>query len=256
MPKLAGVVATLENVPEAYQDKYEKNGDVFHLKEIEFDDTLPTKLAKKEKTITETNAKLGRYTKFAELSDDELEELHGLRELKKSGKPLTVDEKADLERLHGKATKKLSDDLAARDEKLTTYERELKRFKLTDPLRAIATAEKVGMFPEDFDLAWSEISSRFKLVEEEGKKARIVVLDEDGDESDIKPEDFFNKLYKQQRPKFFKGSGAGGSGAQNNAQGGKGGAYAISREQARNPATYRAAEEAAKKAGQQLTITD
>lgn len=215
MPKLLGVVDTLEGVPEAFKPNYEQKDGKFHLKEVEFEDAAPLKekLTKKEKAISDANAKLGRYTKFAELDDDELDELLRLRELKKTGKPLTVDEKAELERLHKKATDKLTVELNTEREGRKLDQVQLKKFKLTDPIRAIATSEKVGMFPEDFDLAWSEISSRFKLVEEEDKKPRIVVLDEDGDETDIKIEDFFVKLYKQQRPKFFKASDAGGGGA-------------------------------------------
>ncbi|MBK9316917.1 MAG: hypothetical protein IPM55_22125 [Acidobacteria bacterium] len=213
--KLSGTVETLDNVPESYRDRYEQQGDKYYLKEIEFDDPAEfrSKLQKKEKLLTETNAKLGRYSKLQELDDDELDNLLELREMKKQGKPLTTDEKAELERLHKKQADKLAAELNAEREARKADQAQLKRFKLTDPIRAIATSEKVGMFPEDFDLAWAEIGSRFQLVEEEGRKSKIVVLDEDGDETDIKVEDFFIKLYSQQRPKFFKASDSGGSGA-------------------------------------------
>ena len=38
-------------------------------------------------------------------------------------------------------------------------------------------------------------------------------MDEDGDPTDITPQKFFETLYKEQRPKFYAPSGAGGSGA-------------------------------------------
>lgn len=213
--KLSGVADSLESVPESFHGNYDQRDGKFYLREVEFEDPAEfrTKLNKKEKLITDANAKLGRYNKFQEFQDEELDELLTLRDLKKQGKALTTDEKAELERIHQKTVKKLTDEQLTDREKLKTYETELKRFKLTDPIRAIATSEKVGMFAEDFDLAWSEIGSRFRLMEEDGKKPRIVVLDEDGDETDIKIEDFFTKLYKQQRPKFFKPSGAAGGGA-------------------------------------------
>ena len=225
MPKLTGVVDSLESIPEAYRASYEEKDGKFHLKEIEFEDsaTVKEKLGKKEQALNAANQKLGRYGKFQELTDDELEETLTLRELKKAGKPLTVDEKAELERLNKKATDKLTSELNAEREGRKAEQAQLKKFKLTDPIRSIATSEAVGMFAEDFDLAWSEIGSRFKLVEEEGKKPRIVVLDDDGDETDIKVEDFFVKLYRQKRPKFFKASDAGGSGAVNEKKGGGGG---------------------------------
>ena len=161
--------------------------------------------------------RVSRFTKLEELGDDlDVDELLTLRELKKTGKPLTTDERAELERLHQKAVAKLTTDLQSEQEGRKSEQAALKRYELTDPIRAIATSEKIGMFAEDFDLAWSEIGGRFQLVKEESKKPRIVVLDEDGDETDIKPEDFFLKLYKQQRPKFFKASVSAGGGAHNN----------------------------------------
>ncbi len=39
------------------------------------------------------------------------------------------------------------------------------------------------------------------------------MLDEDGDQTAITPQKFFETLYKEQRPKFYAASGAGGSGA-------------------------------------------
>lgn len=256
--KLTGVADSIESIPEAYRSSYEERDGKYHLKEVEFEDPgeFRSKLSKKEKLLTETNAKLARYSKLQELDSDELDELLTLREMKKQGKPLTTDEKAELERLNKKAVDKLTAELEAEREGRKQDQAQLKRFKLTDPIRAIATSEKVGMFPEDFDLAWSEIGNRFKLVEEEGRKAKIVVLDEDGDESDVKVEDFFTKLYSQQRPKFFKASGNGGSGAAQSGRTGTANGYTIKREDAKDPQKYRTAKEQAAKAGQTLQVID
>lgn len=255
---LNGVEDSLDSVPESYRGAYEQKDGKFVLKSVEFEDPaeVKTKLTTKGRLLEEAKTKLGRYSKFQELDDDELDDLLTLREAKKAGKPLTVDEKAELERLNKKALDKLNGELATEREAHTKAQAQLKKFKLTDPIRAIATSEKVGMFAEDFDLAWSEIGGRFKLVEEDGKKARIVVLDEDGDESDVKVEDFFLKLYRQQRPKFFKASGAGGSGAHNDNRGSGGNGHAISRADAKDPHKYRAAKERADKAGVELQISD
>lgn len=257
--KLPGVADSLEAIPEAYHSSYEQKDGKFHLTSVEFEDVgeYRSKLSKKEKLLTDTNTKLGRYSKFQDLDDDDLDDLLNLRELKKQGKPLSVDEKAELERLNKKAIDKLTAELEAERTGRKAEQAQLKRFKLTDPIRAIATSEKVGMFAEDFDLAWSEIGSRFKLIEEDDKKPRIVVLDEDGDESDIKIEDFFTKLYAQQRPKFFKASNVGGSGAQQAGKPGtQNGAHTIRRDEARDTARYRAARAAAEKAGVELKIID
>jgi len=200
MPKLLGVVDALESVPEAYKASYEQKDGKFFLKEIEFEDPAPLreKLTKKEKAANDAIAKLGRYTKFAELADEELDDLLNLRELKKAGKPLTVDEKAELERLHQKAIGKLANESKAKDERLSAVERDLKHYKLTVPLRDIAV--KAGVIPEDLDLVLLDVQRRFALND----KDKIVVLDDDGDETDITPQKFFETLYKEQRPKFYK----------------------------------------------------
>jgi len=244
---------TREAVPEALKDHVaEKDGKfIFEAEPLSVVADTNGKLKKLRADLDAKTAKLGRFAKFDALEDAELEELHTLRELKKAGKPLTVDEKAELERLHAKQTGKLTTELAARDEKLTAAERELKHYKLTAPLRNVAL--KAGVLPEDLDVVMLETSSRFKLGED---SKQIITLDEDGDESDVTPKDFFEKLYKARRPKFYAGSGAGGSGAQNNTTGGKSGSHTLSRADAKDPAKYRRAKEAAEKAGQELVILE
>lgn len=223
---------TVDAVPESLKSHVtEKDGKfVFEAEPVAEVEKLRGKYSTLSKDLDGMRGKYKRFEKLDTLGEDlDVDELLSLRELKKQGKPLTSDEKAELERIHGKTVEKLKGESTQLSEKLKSYESELKRYKLTDPIRAIATSEKVGMFAEDFDLAWTEINSRFRLVEEDGKKARIVVLDEDGDATDIKIEDFFTKLYKQQRPKFFKASGAGGSGAPSNNNGGGGSGKTLTR---------------------------
>ncbi len=223
---------TREAVPESLKDHVaEKDGKfVFAAEPASAVEETKRKYTKLSGDLDGLRKKLGKYSKFEELGDEfDAEEFLSLRELKRQGKPLTADEKAELERVHQKALAKATAEATTAAEKLKAYESELKRYKLTDPIRAIATSEKVGMFPEDFDLAWSEIGKRFRLDEGENGKSKIVILDEDGDPTDIKIEDFFTKLYKQQRPKFFKASGSGGSGAPTNQTSGGGNSKSLSR---------------------------
>jgi hypothetical protein len=225
MPKLAGVVDSLESVPEAYKAAYEQKDGKFFLKEIEFEDSAPLKekLAKKEKAINEANQKLGRYTKFQELNDDELDDLLTLRELKKAGKPLTVDEKAELERLNKKALDKVSGELEAERKARQADQAQLKHYKLTVPLRDIAV--KAGVIAEDLDLVMLDVQKRFALNDD----GKIVVLDADGDATDVTPQKFFETLYKEQRPKFYAASDRGGGGTPPNDRRGGGGTKTIRR---------------------------
>lgn len=223
---------TADAVPESLKNHVtEKDGKlVFEAEPLAEVEKTRSKYTKLSGDLDTLRGKYKRFEPLEALGENlDVDELLSLRELKKQGKPLTADEKAELERIHGKTVEKLKSESTQLAERLKSYESELKKYRLTEPIRAIATSEKVGMFPEDFDLAWTEIGSRFKWVEEEGKKARIVVLDEDGDATDIKPEDFFTKLYKQQRPKFFKASDKGGSGAPSNNNGGGGSGKTLTR---------------------------
>jgi hypothetical protein len=227
MPKLSGVVDSLEGVPEQYKGAYEEKEGKFYLKEIEFEDVAPfkEKLTKKERLLTDANQKLGRYTKFQDFTDEDLDQLVELRELKRQGKPLTVDEKAELERLHKKSLEKITSELHAEREGRKADQAQLKHFRLTVPLRDIAI--KAGVIADDLDLVMLDVQSRFSL-DDNGK---IVVLDDDGDPTDVTPQKFFETLYKQHRPKFYKASDAGGSGAQNDKTGSAGKAKTVTRTQ-------------------------
>src|SRR5688572_21778771 len=95
-------------------------------------------------------------------------------------------------------------------------QRDLKHYKLTVPLKDIAV--KAGVIAEDLDLVMLDVQGRFRL-DDSGK---IVLLDPDGDVSDVTPQKFFETLYKEQRPKFYKASDAGGGGAHNEKKGAAG----------------------------------
>jgi len=94
------------------------------------------------------------------------------------------------------------------ENRVAELEAEVRQYKLTTPLRKIIAES--GVFPDMVDLVLLDTQKRFALDEETG---RIVTLDEHGDPINISPESFFKTLYMQQRPRFFKASEAGGSGA-------------------------------------------
>lgn len=108
-------------------------------------------------------------------------------------------------------TKELLDKIKASqpiESRVAELEAEVRQYKLTTPLRKIIAES--GVFPDMVDLVLLDTQKRFTLDEETG---RIVTLDEHGDPVNITPEAFFKTLYVQQRPRFFKASEAGGSGA-------------------------------------------
>lgn len=208
---------TREAVPEGIANHVEEIDGKFVFKAEPLSAVAETqsKLKKLRADLDAKAAALGKFSKLNELGDElDIDELLSLRELKKQGKPLTADEKAELERQHAKALNKFTGDLKAREEALATAQAELKHYKLTVPLKEIAL--KAGVLPDDVNLALLEVGNRFRLNDD----GKIVVVDSDGDVTDITPETFFGKLYKEQRPKFYAASGAGGSNASGDTKGG------------------------------------
>jgi hypothetical protein len=108
------------------------------------------------------------------------------------------------------------------EERAAALERELTHYKLTTPLKDIAL--KAGVFPDSVDLVMLDTAKRFAL----GDDGQIQVLDEHGNPTSITPQKFFDTLYKEQRPRFYAASGAGGSGARNDGKG-SGGHRTLSR---------------------------
>lgn len=112
-------------------------------------------------------------------------------------------------KLHAKELKKRDDMIAALQPENEKLKAKLRDFELWTPLRELAL--KAGLFPEDWELARLHLNSKGQFgFDEDGK---IVVMD-GGEVSTVTPEKFFKEVYPDQQPKFYKPTGAGGSGAQ------------------------------------------
>lgn len=246
--------ASREAAPEAIRELLtERDGQfVFEAETLAVHNDVAGKLKTLRKDLDAHKGLKTKYSKFEEIPDLDLDELLELRTLKQQGKPLSADEKAEYERKLQKLTTTHGTELKTRDEKLTAYEKELKRFKLGQPLRRIAL--EAGVLPEDLELAMLETEGKFKLSDD-GKK--IVMLDDDGDEVATTPKEFYEKLYKAQRPKFYAATGKYGGGADPNQRSSGGGAVVrISSADARDTSKYKAARARAEKDGVPLEIVD
>lgn len=167
-------------------------------------------LINKEKALRES---LKKFEPLGDFDEDQLAEFQTWRENKdktppddKSGKG-SEELQAQFEKALGKEKARFTSELSTRDSRIQELERENKHFKLTVPLRDIAA--KAGVIAEDMELVLLDTARRFALNDD----GDIVVLDEDGDPTDITPQKFFETLYREQRPKFYAASGAAGSGA-------------------------------------------
>ena len=211
------ILDSLDNVGESLKGFYVEDGDKFKLDVDKYTESVRSGVDKKNKELLGKlkNATDGakRFAPLAELDDDELEELVEYLTTKKNGgsgdgKKLDGDAtKAEVERATAKLLKKHETEKGALTTENETLKKRVQYFELTVPLREIAL--KAGVFPEDVDLALFDTQKYFRL----GENGKIVVLDEDGDVSDMKPEKFFTDIYRERRPRLFSATGAGGSGA-------------------------------------------
>ncbi|HWQ34321.1 MAG TPA: hypothetical protein VNQ79_15845 [Blastocatellia bacterium] len=210
-------VDSLDQVEESLRTAYTADGERFRLDPDKYAELKAEGLKRKNRElIGKLNAykpQLERAEKFKEISDEDFDQFIEWREAQEQGghkgKQNGGDPPVDPAEL-----RKLQKSLAQREKeakdatsRIGQLESELSHYKLTVPLRDIAL--RAGVFAEDLDVVMLETQKRFRLDD----KGRIVVLDDDGDVSDVTPEKFFTEIYKEKRPKFFAASDAAGSGA-------------------------------------------
>src|ERR1051326_5289792 len=212
------VVDSIDSVEESLRPAYVENEGKFNLDPDKYAEVKAQGLKSKNKELLGKLSKASetakRFEKFADFEDDDLTEFQTWRENKdktpppddKSGKG-SEELQAQFDKALGKEKSKFATEIATRDSRIDELTRENKHFKLTVPLRDIAV--KAGVIADDLDLVLLDTAKRFTLNEDD----KIVVLDEDGDPTDITPQKFFETLYREQRPKFYAASGAAGSGA-------------------------------------------
>lgn len=213
-------VDSLDTVDESIRGAYVENEGKFNLDPDKYAEVKAQGLKSKNKELlgklTRANDGLKKFEKLQdfEFEDDDLTEFQTWRENKdktpppddKSGKG-SEELQAQFDKALGKEKAKFTTEIATRDSRIDELTRENKHFKLTVPLRDIAV--KAGVIADDLDLVLLDTAKRFTLSDDD----KIVVLDEDGDPTDITPQKFFDTLYREQRPKFYAASGASGSGA-------------------------------------------
>ena len=220
--KLKAKVEKLDDVTELYRPAYvEKDGAFFldpeKLEAIEFDDKAELAGAAKKERDARKKAEdeLKKFDRFKSLLEDEDEldsflEAYAKRgEQGDKGKPDSDKDKTALElKLAQKELKKTQDQLTQLTAAQEKADRELKEFRLWTPLRDLAV--KAGMVAEDWELARLDLAAKGQFGFDDDNN--IVVL-EDGHASSVTPEKFFREVYTDQRPKFYKATGAAGSGA-------------------------------------------
>lgn len=151
---------------------------------------------------------------------------------------------------HQKQLDALNKALSVRDQELESTRGQVKRLMVEGNLRQAAA--ELGLIPSAVEDALVRAMGVFKMSDD-GK----LIAEENGStlygkdgKNPLSPAEWLEGM-KEKAPHWFpapSGGGAGGGG------GGRGGKHTITREQARNVQAYRAAKEAAEKAGATLQI--
>lgn len=150
---------------------------------------------------------------------------------------------------HAKQISNLEAQLAEASQKYDGANSTVKQLKVEGSLRQ--AANELGLVPSAVEDALSRAMGVFKvhddgslIAEENGSTA----YGKDG-KTPLTPAEWLESM-KEKAPHWFPAPSGGGAGGGN----GRGGAHTLSRADARDPAKYRAAKEAAEKAGTQLQI--
>lgn len=238
MPRLPGVVESLDAVDEAFRPAYVEQDGKYVL-DAEFDGhPVQAKLKRAiatERESRELTAKELKAFKDLGFSPEQIAEIKAKADAAKD------DKQPDFERVLAKRMQEVEERFKPIVTEAESLRSENRRLKLTDKVRAAAI--KAGVIEDEVDDVLRLTEAHFEL----DKEGRPIVLDDDGDPSDKTPEQWFTEVYKKQRPGRFKGTGGSGSGARGSAGTDAGtGTVTLTPEQAGNAATY---AEALKKVG-------
>lgn len=268
------VVDKLEAAPEAIRNEYVAGeGGKFYLQgtgangyEIANTVSLKTALQAERKAASEHAAKLKEYEGIDAAKAREalktLDELGDIRELKDLDSKLAAREKQLTEKFEkdrkGLETK-FGNELQQAQQALKVTEQQLAT-TLIDSRAAAAITEAKG----SVELLLPIIKNQVRMSRNQQGKSIVEVIDANGE---VRPSpssgSIDNMTIKElveelkNNPAYaraFDGSSASGGGANGGTAGGGSGGHSISANDARDPAKYRAAKEAAAKAGKRLEI--
>jgi hypothetical protein len=195
-----------EALPEPIREHYEEDGDSFML--------AAEGLVAKSKLdeFRENNVEILRERDKLGAELEKVNKLGGAAELKRLRAEAAKAEKdklQDEDKFDEWKTAWESEREAEREEyeaKIKLHKEELRKFKLTDKVRAAAL--EAGVNKEDVEDVLRLTASNFEL----GDNDDIKVYTFEGAPYGGEPKHFFEKYYRKAKPKFFEGSNSGGMG--------------------------------------------
>lgn len=258
---LKAVVKTLEEVDEKFRDLYVKNEDgTFRLDAEGVEDVgaLKTALQKEREA---NKKKLEKKENEGGLSEAEKKELQDLRKEREDREVRELEEQKKFDSLRQRLeTKHATEMTASQQKEKAASERLFRTLKENAATAAIAKSKgKVGpLIPH--------VISHLDVIDEDGE-LKVVVKGSDGSPrySKDSPKDVMSVdelvktdfLNNEDFMPLFEGTGSSGSGSSGGTKGrSAGGAFTISRADAKDASKYQAAKEVATKAGGVLQIVE
>lgn len=209
MAKLAAVVDSLDGVAEAHRDLYVKGeGDQAGKFVLDADVESHPAVAGLKSTVKSTRQEREDARAALKAFKDLGYTPEQIAEIKRKAEAGAGDKgDEDFERRVAKRVKEALDKVQPDLDELPKVRAENRKLKLTDKVRGEFIL--AGGFDEDADDVVRLTEGRFDL----DKNGKVVVLDDDGEATSLTPKEWFEKTYKKQKPKLFKGTDASGSGA-------------------------------------------
>jgi len=238
-----------EGIKGLYEEK--DGGYVLSIDGLEDTNGLKSALEKERKARSEYERAVRKYEGLGK-SPDEIAELVKAQEESEKSK---LEQKGEWEKLKAQLLDSHKKELTARDEAVQKMKGTLESY-LVDAAATEAIAAAKGI-PQ---LLLPHVKSAVKVIEEDGKYQVRVVGPDGSPRMNAKGEflgikDFVSEMRESEIfSRAFEGTGTTGSGTPANRGSVRPGSFILSREDARDPMKYRAAREAATKAGQELQI--
>jgi len=117
-----------------------------------------------------------------------------------------LTEAGEFDKLREKWQKERDAEKADFDRRIAEKDLLLRKFRLDDTVRAAAL--KAGVIPEDLEDVMTITAKFFQLAED----GALQVLDDKGEVTPKTVEEFFTKVFKEKKPKFYAASGNSGAG--------------------------------------------
>ena len=243
----------LAGLPEGIRGFYEEKDGSYVLSIDGLEDTngLKSALEKERKARSEYEKTVRQYQGLGK-SPEEIAELVKAQEESEKNK---LEQKGEWEKLKAQLLESHKKELSARDEAVQKMKGTLESY-LVDAAATEAIAAAKGI-PQ---LLLPHVKSAVKVIEEDGKYQVRVVGPDGSPRMNAKGEflgikDFVSEMRESEVfSRAFEGTGTTGSGTPANRGQTRPGSFILSREDAKDPMKYRAAREAATKAGQELQI--